>query len=128
MEDERIILEVCNPVSVAPTKYQNAPRLNDLNGKTICEWISKRWQLGKPGDLTSLTGHWREGETFPMMEELLKKQFPDIKIIPGADLPGYEDFSSQFQRGDWSVQDKLDQVTAAMKENGCDAVILGNGA
>ncbi len=121
------VLEVSNPVSVTPTKFQNAPRLGDLKGKTICEWISKRWQLAKPGELTSATGHWREAETFPIIEESLKKRFPDIKIIPGAELPGYEDFSSQFER-ELSQEEKLNQVTTVMKERGCDAVILGNGA
>ena len=121
------VLEVSNPVSVAPTEFQNAPRLGDLKGKTIGEWISKRWQLSKPGVLKSATGHWREAETFPIIEEELKKRFPDIKIIPGAELPGYEDFSSQFER-ELSQEEKLDQVSRALKEKGCDAVILGNGA
>ena len=43
-------------------------------------------------------GHWREQETFPIIEELLKKRFPDIKIIPGAELPCYEDFGTVFER------------------------------
>ena len=129
MKNEEIFLEVSNPVSVVPkaSTFQNAPRLGDLNGKTIGEWVSKVCQLGKPGVLSSITGHWRESETFPLIEKLLKERFPNIKIIPGAELPGYEDFAPQYAK-ETSQQIKLDHVTTVMKERKCDAVILGNGA
>ncbi len=124
-------LEVSNPVSAKPSEaLQNAPRLGDLKGKTICEWISRRQQVpgvSKPGEPASEVGHWRETEVFPVIEELLKRRFPDIKIIPGAELPCYEDFGALFERK-LSQQEKLDDITTAMKEKGCDAVILGNGA
>ena len=122
-EPKNYTLEVSNPVSVVSTKFQNAPRLGDLNGKTICEWITKG--LRKPEDPTgSDRGHWRASETFPIIEELLKKRFPDVKIIPGAELPGFEDYA---RHPELSEQTKLNHVTTAMKEKGCDAVILGNG-
>ena len=130
MENEQkdYTLEVTNPVSVVATKFQNAPRLPDLNGKTICEWISRRQQLSeKPGEVETLTGHWREQDTFPVIRELLRKRFPDIKIVPGEELPCYEDFGVLFERKR-SQQDKLNDVTTAMKEKGCDAVLLGNGS
>ena len=131
-EPKNYTLEVSNPVSVLPSsKFQNATRLGDLNGKTICEWISRRQQfsgVGEAGDPNrEMEGHWRERETFPVIEELLRKQFPDIKIVPGSDLPCYEDFGTLFER-QRSQQDKLDDITAAIKEKGCDAVLLGNGA
>ncbi len=123
-------LEVMSPVSKASVSFQNAPRLGDLNGKTICEWISRRQQVSgatKAGEPAREVGHWRENEIFPVIEELLKKRFPNIKIVPGADLPCYEDYGSLFERK-LSQQEKLDVITTAMKEHGCDAVILGNGA
>ena len=132
MENEQkgYTLEVTDPRSVVPTKFQNAPRLADLNGKTICEWISWRQQFSgadKPGQAKTLTGHWREQDTFPVIRELLKKRYPDIKIVPGEELPCFEDFGTGFER-QRSQQDKLDDVTKAMKEKGCDAVLLGNGS
>ena len=123
-------LEVMSPVSKASVKFQNAPRLADLNGKTIGEWISRRQQLSgalKPGEAPRAIGHWREDEIFPIIEEQLKKRFPKVKIVPGADLPCFEDYGSLFERK-LSPQQKLDVITKAMKDAGCDAVILGNGA
>ena len=127
---EEYTLEVSSPVSLVSTAFQNAPRLESLQGKTIGEWISRRQQvsgLNKPGAPRGEVGHWRETETFPVIEESLKRRFPDIKIVPGAELPCYEDFGTLFERK-LSQQEKLDHITTAIKEKGCDAVILGNGA
>ena len=124
-------LEVNNPRSVVSSKFQNAPRLEDLNGKTICEWISWRQQFSaasEAGDPNrEMEGHWRELDTFPVIRELLKKRFPDIKIVPGQELPCYEDYLPNAPTGS-SQQERLNIITTAMKEKGCDAVILGNGS
>ena len=105
-------LEVSNPVSVpAQTTLQSAPRLADLNGKTICEvWNG-------PG--------WRAPETFPYIEELLKARFPDINIIPYTEFPPYY----VGPEGAYGVVIKEDpaKIAPVIKEKGCDAVILGNG-
>ena len=129
-EVKEYTLEVMSPVSKASVKFQNAPRLPDLNGKVVGEWISRRQQLSgalKPGEAPRAIGHWREDEIFPIIEEELKKRFPKVKIVPGTELPCFEDFGSLFERK-LTQQQKLDVITKAMKDAGCDAVILGNGA
>ncbi len=49
----------------------HAPRLADLNGKTICELSNDNWE-------------WQR--TFPVIRELLQRQFPTAKIIPYTEL------------------------------------------
>ncbi len=102
-------LEVSNPVSIAPSvTLQSKSRLPDLNGKTICEvWNGQ---------------HWRAPETFPYIEELLKRRFPDIKIIPYTEFPPYEGPVREL-----TLFGKPSEITPLVKEKGCDAVILGNG-
>ena len=103
-------LEVSNPVSVpALPRLKNAPRLPDLNGKPICEvWNGP---------------HWRTKETFPYIEELLKMRFPNIKFIPYSEFPPYEEPDTSV-----TLYGKPEEITPVIKEKGCDAVILGNGA
>ena len=65
---EKGIYEVVWPRGrrVAPD-IDYAPRLNTLEGKTVCEL----WN-----------GAFRGDETFPMLREELQKRYPDIKIVP----------------------------------------------
>jgi len=104
-------LEAMNPVSLpAPLSLQSAPRLEDLSGKTICEvWNGP---------------HYRAKETFSYVEELLKRQFPDIKIIPYTEFPPYERPGSA--QG-VTLYEKPSEIIPVIKDKGCDAVILGNG-
>jgi hypothetical protein len=94
-----VTLAVYNPTGAFQVGQTFAPRLSDLNGKVICE-------------LTN--GSWEDTRTFPLITQLLQKQFPTAKILTpdqlptmviGIDVPGLED---------------------AVKKAGCQAVISGN--
>ncbi|MBI2907317.1 MAG: hypothetical protein HYX92_06665 [Chloroflexi bacterium] len=84
-----------------------APRLQDLNGKTVGEiW----------------NGSFRGNVTFPIIRELLKKRYPDIKVIP------YTEFPTPGTHGETeSIQKAADTAALMAKQRGCDAVITGNG-
>ena len=97
-------LRVFNPLSKVGPIAGNATRLDTLGGKTICEI----WG----------TGHWKADITFPIIRELLQKRFPDAKFVPYTEFP----------RGRTQAYPiPLDQVGQLLKNNGCDAVLLGNG-
>ena len=85
-----------------------APRLKDLNGKTIGEiW----------------NGVFKGDQTFPLIRQLLKDRFPGVKIIPYTEFPFRHGGDSPAQ------QQKLAREIAALaREKGCDALISGNGA
>ncbi len=92
-----VTLKVYNPTGAIAVKQVFAPRLADLNGKTICE-------IGES---------WESERTFPLISSLLQKQFPTIKIVPDTKMP------------EWTAnpdQKLVDTVKAA----GCQAVIIGN--
>jgi hypothetical protein len=99
-------LVVSSPVSEVSINRGNAPRLDTLNGKTLCEvWT---------------TGHYGADRTFPMIRGLLKQRFPDIKIVPYSEFEiGKPDISKR-----WGPLDKVGEILQA---KGCDAVLLGNG-
>jgi len=97
-------LKVYNPLSPVTVELKNATRLDSLQGKTICE--------------VSATGYWRSQLTFPVIRELLQKQFPDATFVPYTELP--------IGRTD-RYPVPLDKVGDLLKEKGCDAVLLGNG-
>jgi len=58
---------VYDPTGSAEVTQLFAPRLADLNGKTICEVSNDSWEAQR---------------TFPLIRALLQKQFPTAKIIP----------------------------------------------
>ncbi len=92
---------VHNPSGVTEVTRKNAPRLDTLEGKTICQvWTS---------------GIFRGEEVHPVLTELLQKRFPTAKVIP------YTEFPTSYPR-DW------DGVAELLKNRGCDAVITGPGA
>jgi hypothetical protein len=102
-------LKVFNPASRVTVSTKNAPRLDTLNGKTICElWA---------------TGHWAGEKTFPVIRELLRKRFPDVKIVPYTEFP--------FKERGFSTRESYEAYFGKMgdllKPKGCDAVIVGNG-
>lgn len=80
-----------------------APRLPDLNGKTICE-VSN--------------GLFKGESTFPKIRGLLKKQYPDVKIIPYTKFPILD--IAQIERS-------LEALKDALAQQECDALISGNG-
>ena len=95
-----VSLEVYNPTGSIEIIELYAPRLADLSGKTICELSHGGWE-----------GH----RTFPVIRELLKKRFPDVKIIPYNEIPAIHDV-------------QFDALSQALREKGCDGVIVGNAA
>jgi len=99
-------LEVFDPSgfteSEEPSLY--APRLSDLSGKTICE-------ISNGGH-----GGWEVDRTFPLIRQMLRKQFPDIKIVP------YTEFPAGVREID------IDDIANMVAAKGCDAVIGGNAA
>ena len=98
---------------VSPTGSESVPpnalakRLDTLNGKTVCEI----WNGDFKGDIM-----------FPIYRELLRKRFPDAKIVPYTELPRAP------LKGTPSYQrEVLQQIIAKLQERGADAVISGNG-
>ena len=83
-------------------KFPYARRLPDLNGKTIGE-ISNRL--------------WESDSIFPVIRELLKKRYPDIKFIPYTEFPNTADKISD--------NEELPDIVLA---RGCDAVIGASAA
>jgi len=99
-------LVVSSPVSEVAIHRSNAPRLDTLNGKTICEvWA---------------TGHYCADRTFPIIRKMLKQRYPEMKIVPYTEFDiGKPDISKR-----WGP---LDKVAEILRAKGCDAVLLGNG-
>jgi len=95
------VLEVFDPAGATEINTPHAPRLDTLDGKTICELSNDQWQAHR---------------TFPLIRELLQKQFPTVKIIPYTEFPeGTSEIDS-------------DGVADLVKDKGGQAVIVGNAA
>ena len=71
-----VTLEVLDPSGASVVTQVHAPRLDSLEGKTICFVSNDIWQS------------WR---TQPLIGELLQKQYPTVKIIPWTDLPTFSE-------------------------------------
>ncbi len=78
-------LEAYDPTGAFQITQTFAARLGDLNGKTIVEVSDDSWQADR---------------TFPLIRQLLQKQFPTVNIITWdkmpvldtkVDVPGLED-------------------------------------
>ena len=90
------------------TETDIAPRLNTLEGKTICEIWNK---------------DFRGDETFPLIREMLLERYPSVKVIPFTELP-------ITQVPTWAPHAKAktaEAVKSALLAKGCNAVITGNG-
>lgn len=98
----QITLNLYNPAGTTNTSQLHAPRLNTLEGKTICELSNASWEYNR---------------IFPVIREQLRKLYPTLKIIP------YEETISNK-----SDIENLDLVTKILKEKRCDAVICGMAA
>jgi hypothetical protein len=100
--------EVISPMGIKSVKKQNiAPRLDILDGKTICE----TWNRDFKGDIM-----------FPIYRELFNKRYAGVKVIP------YTEFPSSPLGGTPEFQREVSaQIAALAKERGCDAIISGNG-
>lgn len=94
--------------SGAGKRAHAAPRLDALDGKTICEV----WNGVFKGDVT-----------FPLIRERLTTQYRGLRIIPYTQFPhtyGSDDPVRQ--------REHAQRIAALVREAGCDAVISGNGA
>jgi len=85
------------------TPVSGAPRLTTLEGKTVCELSNYSYDPDR---------------SFPVIEELLKKQSPNIKFI------NYEVFGNTHGKKEKEV---IEALPGKLTEYGCDAVISGNG-
>jgi len=93
-------LTLLDPTGAQEITHLFAPRLPDLNGKVIAE-------------LAVDPTKWQPHRTMPCIEELLRKQFPNIKFIPMQEFP----------MGLQVSEDRVIEMVAARKP---DAVIIGN--
>jgi len=99
-----VTLKVYDPTGAFEVTQTFAPRLADLNGKTICELSNNSWEHNR---------------TFPAITQALQNQFPTAKIIAYDKLPS----------GMTTVSTPgidSDSTAAAVKAAGCQAVIVGN--
>ncbi len=94
------------PVSQKVTAL--APRLDSFEGKTICEI----WNGGFKADVM-----------FPIIEEMLRAQAPNVKFVPFTEFPAVTIHSLESVKKEGT----LAAVKAALLEKGCDALITGNG-
>lgn len=101
--------EVVSPLGAEAVAQRGiAPRLTDLNGKTI-------------GELWN--GMFKGDELFPVLRRLLTQRFPGLKIVPYTEFP-------HVYGGDNPAKQKAlaAQLADLARQKGCDAVISGNGA
>jgi len=102
-------LAVVSPLGVEAVKPSSgAPRLADLNGKTVGEV----WNGVFKGDVT-----------FPVIRKHLQAKFPRLRIVPFTEFPHAHSSDNPTQQ-----RERARQVAALAREKGCDAVISGNGA
>ena len=101
-------MEVISPIGAEIVEKKTmAPRLDTLNGKTVCE----TWNEDFKGDFM-----------FPVYRELLKERYPGVKVIPFSEFPiSNHRATPAYQR------EAAKQIAKLAKEKGCDALISGNG-
>jgi hypothetical protein len=92
-------LKLYDPTGALEITDLHASRLDTLEGKTICELSIDSWQFDR---------------TFPLIRELLKRQFPTIKFIP------YTEFPSGIMGID------SEEAADLVVKKGCHAAIIGN--
>jgi hypothetical protein len=93
-------LTLLDPTGAQEITHLFASRLPDLNGKLIAE-------------LAVDPTKWQPHRTMPYIEELLKKQFSDIKFIPMQEFP-------------MGIQISEDRVIKMVASRKPDAAVIGN--
>jgi hypothetical protein len=83
-----------------------APRLDNLEGMTICELWNESF---------------KSNVTFSVIRDLLKNKYPGINIIPYTEMPKHHMMDDPEATNEVSSA-----LIAALKDKGCDAVISGN--
>jgi hypothetical protein len=94
-----VTLKVYNPTGAFQVTQTFAPRLPDLNGKTICEVTN---------------GSWEADRMFPAIRQLLQRQYPTAKIVTFEELPKL------------STGIDVPGLEEAVKKYGCQGAIIGN--
>lgn len=102
----RVVSPEGAPVSQKVTAL--APRLDSFEGKTICEI----WNGGFKADVM-----------FPIIEEMLLAQAPNVKFVSFTEFPAVTIHSLESVKKEGT----LAAVKAALLAKGCDALITGNG-
>ena len=87
-----------------------APRIETLDGKTVCEI----WNGAFDGKVT-----------FPIIEEMLRKCYRGVNIVPWTEFPLTTIASGTM--GGAKQSEILEDVKLKLLRNKCDAVITGNG-
>ena len=100
--------DVVSPLGERDSQRINmAPRLDTLEGKTICELWNRTF---------------KSNITFPVIRELLQKKYPGIKIVPYSEMPHHHMLENP-----GVTNADSEALIAALKAKQCDAVISGNG-
>ena len=95
------ILGVYDPTGAMEITEVHAPRLNTLEGKTICELSNDTWQAHR---------------VLPEVRRLLQELFPTAKFIPYTEFPmGNEGIDSE-------------EAAELVARAGAQAVIIGNAS
>ena len=102
-----VTLKLYDPSGAFEVRQVFAPRLDDLNGKTICELSD---------------GQWEDNRTFPVIREQLQRLYPTAKIIPYTEFPHAS--SGSASGGGFAID--LDSTANMVKQKGCQAAIVGN--
>jgi hypothetical protein len=84
-----------------------APRLDTLDGKTVCF----TWNAAFRADVT-----------LSAVADLLQKKYPKVKVIPYTEMP--ESFKAP---PPGTTTPEREALEAAFKKEDCDAIISGNG-
>ena len=82
-----------------------APRIPDLNGKTIGEL----WDVIFRGEVI-----------YPLVREYIRARYPGVRFVE------YSEFGNIY--GSKEERDLATRLPAQLEEKGCDAVIVGIGA
>jgi hypothetical protein len=99
MAADPVTLKVYDPTGAIEVTQLFAPRLDTLEGKTICELWDASWE----GD-----------RTFPLIRDLLQGKYPTAKFVPYTEFP----IGSAVMQAPG-----IDQIA---KKKGCQAAIVGN--
>ena len=94
-------LDIFDPSGATDILQLHAPRLNNLEGKTIGFVSNDDWQAHR---------------TLPLVAELFEKKFGGLKVVP----------PNEFPLGNFNIDN--DKTVERAKEMGVDAVVVGNAA
>ncbi len=95
------LMRVYDPTGALEITESHAPRLDTLEGKTICELSNDSWQAHR---------------TLPEIRRLLRERFPTAKFIPYTEFP--------------MGNEGIDTAKAAelVARAGAQAVLIGNAS